>query len=100
MKPFSRRGVIKAAAGLIAFIPAARNLLEMAPVAAMPPPDCDCSCLQPVRYSGPDCATYCNPPYQGCTAPVYAIYTTECCNYPGQVCDTTATIIGRAGCPY
>jgi hypothetical protein len=57
MRPFSRRTILKAAAGLVAFIPVARELAK-APLAAA-----DCGCGDPPPIQGPP-----PPGYQICDA--------------------------------
>jgi hypothetical protein len=102
MKPISRRTFVRATAGLIAFVPAAQALARVPTAEACNVPiNCECYCLHGIRYSGPDCATYCpGGTDPNCYAPVYAIYEESCCNYPEIICDRSQTIERWQRCPH
>lgn len=70
MKPISRRGVLKAAAGLVAFLPVAKELI------AAPPAEAQCGCGEP----GPP------PPHLGPPPPGYNRCDSVECLYWRVVC--------------
>lgn len=105
MKPISRRGVLKVAGGLVAFLPAARMLTQPPPAAADYcgcgiPDDCECDCALSYSEVQIPCFYPCDPPYPGCTAPIFEVVQYQCCNYIGIACGGTATVIARIPCPY
>lgn len=64
------------------------------------PDDCECDCALSYSEVQIPCFYPCDPPYPGCTAPVFEIVQYQCCNYIGIACGGTATVIARVPCPY
>ena len=104
MHRLSRRTMMKAVGGLVAFIPAARLLAQPVSVAADDcgcgvPDDCECECAMSYNEVVIPCELACgDPPYGDCTTPVLEVVQYACCNYIEIPCDATAIVIARIPC--
>lgn len=105
MRSLSRRAVMKAIGGLVAFVPAARLLAQPVTVAADEycgctiPEDCECDCPATYNEVVIPCELACGePPYGDCTTPVLEVVQYACCNYIEIFCDATALVIARIPC--